>query len=128
MKASPTMLQVGLFTEVYHPVVNGVVTAVAGLRESLDALGHRATVFAPRRPDAPGSGEGFVGIPSLPLPMQSGYRLTLPMLPRGEVLRHVRRLDVIHLHSPFVTGWMGLTYARRYGQPTIYTYHTQLEE
>jgi len=26
-----------------------------------------------------------------------------------------------------VTGWMGLRYARRFGMPLVYTYHTQLE-
>ena len=33
----------------------------------------------------------------------------------------------MHVHSPFVTGWMGVRYARRFGIPLIYTYHTQLE-
>jgi 1,2-diacylglycerol 3-alpha-glucosyltransferase len=31
------------------------------------------------------------------------------------------------VHSPFVTGWMGMRYARRYAMPLVYTYHTQLE-
>jgi 1,2-diacylglycerol 3-alpha-glucosyltransferase len=39
----------------------------------------------------------------------------------------IKRLSLIHVHSPFVTGWMGLRYARRYGMPLVYTYHTQLE-
>ena len=33
----------------------------------------------------------------------------------------------MHVHSPFVTGWMGRAYARRYGMPLVFTYHTQLE-
>ncbi len=120
------MLRVGLFTEVYHPVVNGVVTAVDTLRTFLTELGHEVTVFTPRHPEARYDA-GVVRIPSLPLPTQSDYRLTVPVLRRSEIAHRVARLDVLHLHSPFVTGWMGLRYARRYGHPTVYTYHTQLE-
>jgi glycosyltransferase involved in cell wall biosynthesis len=39
----------------------------------------------------------------------------------------IKGLSVIHAHSPFVTGWMGMRCARRYGMPMVYTYHTQLE-
>ena len=39
----------------------------------------------------------------------------------------IKRLSIVHVHSPFVTGWMGMRYARRYGMPLVYTYHTQLE-
>lgn len=120
------MLRVGLFTEVYHPVVNGVVTAVDTLRACLTELGHEVTVFTPRHPEARYDA-GVVRIPSLPLPTQSDYRLTVPVLRRSEIAHRVAQLDVLHLHSPFVTGWMGLRYARRYGHPTVYTYHTQLE-
>ncbi len=120
------MLRVGLFTEVYHPVVNGVVTAVDTLRTFLTELGHEVTVFTPRHPEARYDA-GVVRIPSLPLPTQSDYRLTVPVLRRSEIAHRVAQLDILHLHSPFVTGWMGLRYARRYGHPTVYTYHTQLE-
>jgi len=120
------MLRVGLFTEVYHPVVNGVVTAVDTLRAFLTDLGHEVTIFTPRHPEARYDA-GVVRIPSLPLPTQSDYRLTVPVLRRSEIAHRVAQLDVLHLHSPFVTGWMGLRYARRYGHPTVYTYHTQLE-
>jgi glycosyltransferase involved in cell wall biosynthesis len=39
----------------------------------------------------------------------------------------IKRLSLVHMHSLFVTGWAGLRYARRYGIPAVYTYHTQLE-
>ena len=40
----------------------------------------------------------------------------------------IKRLSIIHAHSPFITGWMGLRYARRYNIPFVYTYPTKLEE
>lgn len=37
-------------------------------------------------------------------------------------------LDVIHVHSPFTMGRVGLHYARRYGIPIVFTYHTLYDQ
>jgi 1,2-diacylglycerol 3-alpha-glucosyltransferase len=128
------MFRIGFFTEIYRPVVNGVVAAVEGLAEGLRSRGHQVYCFAPRMPgydDAlaePAPLEETVfRMPSLPLPTRTPYRLTLPLVSRRNVNNVIRRLSLVHVHSPFITGWMGLRYARRYGMPLIYTYHTQLE-
>lgn len=119
-------LRVGLFTEIYRPAVNGVVTSVEALAAGLERRGHEVFCFAPRMPGAAEPEEAVVRIPSLPLPARPPYRLILPLVGRRE-RDIVRRLSVVHVHSPFVTGWMGVHYARRYGMPLVYTYHTQLE-
>jgi 1,2-diacylglycerol 3-alpha-glucosyltransferase len=66
-------------------------------------------------------------VPSLPLPTRTAYRLTLPLLDERRV-QALSDLSIVHTHSPFVTGWMGLRYARRLHVPLVFTYHTQLEE
>lgn len=120
-------MNLGFFTEVYRPVVNGVVQSIEGLAEGLRARGHKVYCFAPR---VPGYDEGdalVYRIPSLPLPTPTAYRLTLPLVSRRKRNAVIKRLSLVHVHSPFVTGWMGSRYARRYGIPLVYTYHTQLE-
>jgi glycosyltransferase involved in cell wall biosynthesis len=97
-------MRAGFFTEVYHPVVNGIVASV----EERD--------------------EPVFRMPSLPLPVQAPYRLTLPLVSRRNRHAIINRLDILHAHSPFVTGWMAVRYARRLRVPLVYTYHTQLEE
>lgn len=119
---------VGLFTEVYHPAVNGVVVSVEGLRHGLGARGHETFCFAPSVPGEFEDSPPVVRMPSLPLPRRAPYRLTLPLVSRRCRLEVVARLDIVHAHSLFVTGWMGLRYARRYGKPFVLSYHTQLEE
>jgi glycosyltransferase involved in cell wall biosynthesis len=125
-------LRLGFFTEIYRPVVNGVVASVEALAEGLRVRGHEVYCFTPRLPgyeDAPQppAGEQVLRMPSLPLPTRTPYRLTLPLVSRRNVNNIIKRLTLVHVHSPFVTGWMGLRYARRYGMPLVYTYHTQLE-
>src|SRR5579863_8117382 len=121
-------LRVGFFTEVYLPVMNGVVASVEGLAEGLRAHGHSVYCFAPRMPGYDEADGPVFRMPSLPLPTRTPYRLTLPLVSRRNLNGIIKRLSVVHVHSPFVTGWMGLRYSRRYGMPLVYTYHTQLEE
>jgi 1,2-diacylglycerol 3-alpha-glucosyltransferase len=120
-------VRIGFFTEVYRPVVNGVVESVDALAAGLRGCGHEVYCFAPQMPGARKSDGEVLRMPSLPLPSRTPYRLTLPLVSRRNVNNVIKRLSLVHLHSPFVTGWTGLRYARRYGMPAVFTYHTQLE-
>lgn len=120
-------LTVGFFTEIYQPVVNGVVASIDALAGGLRNRGHRVYCFAPQMPGHVETAAGVLRIPSLPLPTRTAYRLALPLMNRHYLNDVVKRLSLVHVHSPFVTGWMGMRYARRYGMPLVYTYHTQLE-
>jgi 1,2-diacylglycerol 3-alpha-glucosyltransferase len=67
-------------------------------------------------------------MPSLPLPANTEYRLTLPLVARRNKARFLSQCDIIHSHSLFITGWMASYYARkRFRVPLIFTYHTLLD-
>ncbi|TAM61018.1 glycosyltransferase family 4 protein, partial [bacterium] len=121
-------LRIAFFTECYHPIVNGIVAAVDGLAGALRTRGHSVAMFTPRFP-ATSAGEEMqiYRMPSLPLPMPTEYRLTLPVVARRNRLTVLARCSLIHTHSPFITGWMGAHYARRFGVPLVFTYHTRLD-
>jgi len=121
-------LRIAFFTECYHPIVNGIVAAVDGLAEAMRARGHSVAMFTPRFPATTAGEEMQIyRMPSLPLPMPTEYRLTLPVVARRNRLGVLSRCSVIHTHSPFITGWMGAHYARRFGVPLVFTYHTRLD-
>jgi len=121
-------LRIGFFTECYRPIVNGIVASVDTLAGGLRDCGHDVYLFTPKVPGYDEAAESeTVRIPSLPLPA-TPYRLTLPLVRRRDLKGIIKRLSIIHAHSPFVTGWMGVGYARRFHIPLVYTYHTQLEQ
>ncbi len=121
-------MKIGIFTEVYRPIQNGVVTSVESLGEELRALGHEAYTFAPRIPNGAETVGRVFFMPSLPLPARTEYRLTLPLVARRNKIRFLSQCDVIHSHSLFITGWMASYYARRrFRVPLVFTYHTLLE-
>ena len=120
-------MRVGFFTECYRPIVNGVVASVEALAASLRSRGVEVYLFTPKVPGYTEVEGGVVRMPSLPLPVDTPYRLTVPHVSRRNVNDVIRRLSIIHAHSPFVTGWLGMRYAKRFNIPLVYTYHTQLE-
>jgi phosphatidylinositol alpha 1,6-mannosyltransferase len=65
-----------------------------------------------------------LGVPSLPLPVSSGYRLSR-MSSRG-LEAHFSHLnpDVLHIHSPCTLGWAAALWGRREGIPVVSTFHT----
>jgi 1,2-diacylglycerol 3-alpha-glucosyltransferase len=117
-------LRVGLFTECYRPIQNGIVASLDVLAEALRARGNEVVFVTPSMPGYQESHGDIVRVPSLPLPTRTAYRLTIPLVPT----QRLANLSIVHTHSPFVTGWMGLRLARRLGVPLVFTYHTQLEE
>ncbi|MBV8644144.1 MAG: glycosyltransferase [Candidatus Eremiobacteraeota bacterium] len=121
-----SIVRVGFFTECYKPIVNGIVASIDALRDGLHARGVEVTTIAPHFPRFVDVERGVVRIPSLPLPTQTAYRLCVPYLNADDRAR-VRGIDLVHAHSPFVTGWMGASYARRHRIPLVFTYHTRLD-
>ena len=118
-------MRIGIYTEVYKPVVNGVVVSVESFRVQLEALGHEVYVFTPSplATSAPPTVEPHV-LPylSLPLPTEMPYRFTTPFRLHGRQ----PELDLIHAQSPFNTGLLAWSHARREGIPLVFTYHTRL--
>ena len=119
--------EVALFTECYRPIVNGVVASIDALRAGLAECGVAVTIVAPHFPHERTGDDAIVRLPSLPLPMSTGYRLCVPYLRRSARAR-IERASVVHVHSPFVTGWLGANIARRSGIPLVFTYHTRIDE
>src|SRR5260370_1437935 len=97
-------MRVGLFTNNYLPFRGGVTTAVETLREGLDALGHRAWVFAPA-PARPLPEPAFVfRYPSVPAPTYPGFALPLPLSPRLARTARQLQLQIFHAQHPLLLG------------------------
>jgi glycosyltransferase involved in cell wall biosynthesis len=119
--------EVACFTECYRPIINGVVASIDGLRAGLIDVGVGMTIVAPHFPRERDDDRAIVRLPSLPLPTATGYRLCLPYVSRA-VRARIARASIVHVHSPFVTGWLGANFARRSHLPLVFTYHTRIDE
>lgn len=122
--ASGHLLKVGFFTDSFKPYVSGVVRSIELLQRGLACRGHQVFVFAPEYPRRREREDGVFRFRSLPAPTHGEFRLGLPFSLRiGETVRRLG-LDLVHVHSPFLMGWLGLRCARIHRLPLVFTYHT----
>lgn len=132
-------MRILLTAESFLPYLSGVTVSVDALARGLGARGHEVLVLAP----APASGEEpggagspgpdprYAWLPSYQLPrlVPPRYRMPWPS-PWAPAVREARRFapDVVHAHSPFVTGLLARTLARRAVAPLVFTHHTRFAD
>ncbi len=129
-------MRIVLTTESYLPYLSGVTVSVDALARGLGAMGHDVLVVAPRPAD--GSRVEPVGSPGPP-PRHAwlssyqptaiappSYRMPWPN-PWAAAAREARAFgpDLVHAHSPFVTGLLARRLARSLGAPLVFTHHTR---
>jgi len=112
-----TLPRVAAFTDTYLPTVNGVTYTVRNWRTTWEQRGGRMDVVYPASDHDPGPGEHPVR--SAAFPFYEGFRLGVPGIPDA-----VRRVDLVHAHTPFGVGLGGLRLARRLDVPLVASYHT----
>ena len=107
-------MRIGLFTDTYHPAVNGIVQVVDSTRQQLEALGHEVFVFCPKVNNDPTEYDDHViRFRSIPSGLFDDNRLSV-FFPIVE-MRKIRKLelDVIHFFTPLQIGMMGVYAAQR---------------
>ncbi|RLB68955.1 MAG: hypothetical protein DRH04_06040 [Deltaproteobacteria bacterium] len=124
-------LTIVMFTNNYLPFVGGVPIAIARLKKGLEKLGHRVYLFAPRYEGEEDSSEQNI-IRCKPLFHYRKGNFVVPVtniFATGikEKFRDIKP-DIVHLHHPYWLGTVGLKLAKKYQTPTVYTYHTRLEQ
>jgi 1,2-diacylglycerol 3-alpha-glucosyltransferase len=129
-------MRVLLTCESYLPYLSGVTVSVDALARSLGARGHEVLVLAPasargarvEEVGSPGPAPQMAWLPSYQLPWIAppGYRMPWP-LPWTAAMAAARTFapDIVHAHSPFVTGLMARRVAAAIEVPLVFTHHTR---
>lgn len=122
----PGTLRVGMFSESFAPVQNGVTTSLLTLVGGLRARHHHVCIFAPAHQEQQEQEINVLRFPSFVSMFNRDYPLAYPFLPRLALTTHFSRLrfDVVHTHTPFVLGLTGANMALASGVPLVTTFHT----
>ena len=117
-------MKIAIFTESFHPVVNGVTRSIDTLVADLNESGHETIVYAPRARGYVDSDSGVRRFPSYYVKRAPEYPLAIPFSPR--LFREFARegFDVVHTQTPFALGLSGLFLARRNRIPLVAHLHT----
>jgi glycosyltransferase involved in cell wall biosynthesis len=117
-------LRVAIFSDSALPILNGVSISIDALVTELRNQGHSVHIFTAAYHGYEDTDPNTCRFPAVETPWTKGYPLAFPpfyqMLP---VFRR-QRFDVIHTHTPFTIGTVGLRWAQSHDIPIVSTYHT----
>ncbi len=123
-------MRVLFVSDVYFPRVNGVSTSIRTFRTDLATLGVETTLVAPAYPGASEDGDSsIIRVSSGGVPLDPEDRRF-----NGRALRRVLnrelagRLDLVHIHTPFIAHYAAARFARQHALPVVATYHTFFED
>lgn len=119
-------MRIALFTEVFLPKVDGVVTRITRTLDQLADLGHTALVFAPGDPPAHHGPHRVVRVRSVSF--RPWYPEIMVGLPTPRIAREMQafRPDVVHAVNPVWLAAYGVLSARRRNLPLLASFHTDV--
>ncbi|CEK17623.1 glycosyltransferase [Chthonomonas calidirosea] len=122
----PRTWRIGMFSESFAPVRNGVTISLLTLTQELRAQGHYVCIFAPAHSQQPPDEPDVMRFPSFVSIFNRGYPLAYPFWPRIVLSSQFAdlRLDIVHTHTPFVLGLTGARLALSHHVPLVSTFHT----
>jgi 1,2-diacylglycerol 3-alpha-glucosyltransferase len=127
-------MRILMISDVFFPRINGVSTSIQTFRNDLQAQGHEVFLIAPlypirHDPDFVENDTRIFRIPSRGLafdPEDRMMRFSEVMKLKNELSR--LKIDLIHIHTPFVAHYAGIKLAKALAVPCVATYHTLFEE
>jgi len=123
-------MRVLFVSDVYFPRVNGVSTSICTFRSDLKHLGVETMLVTPEYPGAQPDGDpSIVRVPSGRVPRDpEDRRFRSGPLRRALNRELAARVDLVHIHTPFIAHYAGVRFAREHGLPVVATYHTFFED
>jgi 1,2-diacylglycerol 3-alpha-glucosyltransferase len=113
-----------MFSDSSLPILNGVSISVDGLVNELRDRGHSVHLYAPHCPKHQDSDPNTYRFRAIRTIWAPSYPLAIPPF-YGMLLRFRRHeYDIIHTHTPFAMGLVGLRWAESGEIPIVTTYHT----
>jgi len=112
----------------YTPALSGVALSAERFRTSLEQLGHRVTVIAPRYRGHVENDPRIIRVPTFPNPLYPEYPFALFRFSRKLRARlQQEHIQVVHVMQPFTVGRFARTVARALNVPLVFTHHARYD-
>ncbi|MEG2275462.1 MAG: glycosyltransferase family 4 protein [Clostridia bacterium] len=122
-------MKIGIFTDTYHPDINGVVTSIKMLEKEMISRGHEVHIFTPSKHE-PTENQNLYMLKSIPLFVVKNYDYRIAGFYSREIAKQIKELDldIVHTQSEFSLGHFGKIISRKFDIPFVHTYHTMWED
>ena len=121
-------MRIAQFSDSFLPIMDGVGNVVYQYAVNLGQKGHECYVVAPQtntgyRGNFPFELIDYVG---MPVPLLKNYKVGMPALDMHCQNRlNMIQADVVHVHTPFIAGQAGVTFAQKHGCPIVGSFHSK---
>ncbi|MDX1378575.1 MAG: glycosyltransferase, partial [Anaerolineales bacterium] len=117
-------MKIGMMTDTYKPYISGITNYIDLNKRALENAGHEVYVFTFGDMDYQDNELRVVRSPGLPL-SDTGFYLSLRYKTAAKKL--LQTMDVAHVHHPFLSGRLAISYCHPAGIPIVFTNHTRYD-
>jgi 1,2-diacylglycerol 3-alpha-glucosyltransferase len=117
-------MKIGMMADTYKPYVSGITNYIDLNKRALENAGHEVYVFTFGDLEYTDDELRVIRNPGLPL-ADTGFYLSLRYKTKHKKL--LQTMDVVHVHHPFLSGRLALSYCRRAHIPIVFTNHTRYD-
>ncbi len=118
-------MRVVYFTESLPPLTDGVSRTLSYLKKTLDSENVDYKFYSPFCPVDSDWKDKVYKIISVPFPLYTNYRISLPSFHDLEHALEKFQPDLIHICSPFLSGLAAYDFAGKHGIPVVNSFHTR---
>lgn len=117
-------MRIGMMADIYKPHISGVTNYIALNKKHLEQLGHQVYVFSFRDQSYEDDEENIIRSRGIPI---SDKGITINVRYSKQARNLLQTMDIAHVHHPFISGSLALSYCRRRGIPVVFTNHTRYD-
>jgi 1,2-diacylglycerol 3-alpha-glucosyltransferase len=117
-------MRIGMMVDTYKPHISGVTNYVSLNKRYLEQCGHDVFVFTFGDEDYPDEEPNVIRSPGLHL-FDTGMYINVRHGRKAYNL--MRTMDLIHVHHPFTSGALSISFCRPRGIPVVFTNHTRYD-
>lgn len=117
-------MKIGFAADTYKPYISGVTNYIGVHKAELERRGHEVCLFTF------GSGQNLIDEPGViyspGFRLKMGYAFGLRY--SNAASEQLRKMDIVHMHHPFITGQLVLRECQPRGIPMVFTGHTRYDQ
>lgn len=116
-----------MVTNTYVPMVGGLERSIMEFSAYYRKLGHRVIIVAPAVEEMPAREKDVIRLPAITKLTQANFPVQVSVPGVLSIALKGLRLDLVHVHHPFLIGSTGLRLAYARNIPLVFTHHTLFE-
>ncbi len=117
-------MRIGMMADTYKPYISGITNYIDLNKRYLERAGYDVFVFTFGDLDYRDGEPRVIRSPGLPI-QDTGFYLSFRYSRAAK--RLLQSMDIVHVHHPFLSGRLALSYARPLHIPIVFTNHTRYD-